>query len=58
MLCAFFKKRRILTPIGSGFGASLAHPGGNITGFTTNDTGAVVAAFDGPLLGIRRPNIG
>ena len=37
MLCAFFKKRRILTPIGSGFGASLAHPGGNITGFTTNE---------------------
>jgi len=24
-------------PIGSGFGASLAHPGGNITGFTTNE---------------------
>jgi putative tryptophan/tyrosine transport system substrate-binding protein len=24
-------------PIGSGFAANLAHPGGNITGFTTND---------------------
>jgi putative ABC transport system substrate-binding protein len=24
-------------PIGSGFGASFAHPGGNITGFTTNE---------------------
>ena len=24
-------------PIGSGFAASLAHPGGNITGFTTNE---------------------
>jgi putative tryptophan/tyrosine transport system substrate-binding protein len=24
-------------PIGSGFGARLAHPGGNITGFTTNE---------------------
>ena len=24
-------------PIGSGFAASFAHPGGNITGFTTND---------------------
>jgi putative ABC transport system substrate-binding protein len=26
-----------LDPIGSGFAASLAHPGGNITGFTGND---------------------
>ena len=24
-------------PIGSGFAANLAHPGGNITGFTTHD---------------------
>jgi hypothetical protein len=24
-------------PIGSGFGVSLAHPGGNIAGFTTNE---------------------
>jgi len=25
---------RIIDPVGSGFVASLAHPGGNITGFT------------------------
>jgi putative ABC transport system substrate-binding protein len=27
-------------PIGSGFAANLAHPGGNITGFTVNDPAA------------------
>jgi putative ABC transport system substrate-binding protein len=27
----------VLDPIGSGFGANLAHPGGHITGFTNND---------------------
>src|SRR5215471_12821220 len=27
----------VTDPIGSGFAASLAHPGGNITGFTVND---------------------
>ena len=27
----------VTDPIGSGFGANLAHPGGNITGFTVND---------------------
>jgi putative ABC transport system substrate-binding protein len=27
----------VIDPIGSGFVASLAHPGGNITGFTTLD---------------------
>ena len=25
-------------PIGSGFAANLAHPGGNITGFTVDDS--------------------
>jgi putative tryptophan/tyrosine transport system substrate-binding protein len=28
----------VADPIGSGFAASLAHPGGNITGFTANDS--------------------
>ena len=28
----------VADPIGSGFAASLAHPGGNITGFTTTDS--------------------
>jgi putative ABC transport system substrate-binding protein len=34
---------RIIDPVGSGFVAGLAHPGGNITGFTpaTNPQGAV-----------------
>ena len=27
----------VTDPIGSGFAANLAHPGGNITGFTVND---------------------
>jgi putative tryptophan/tyrosine transport system substrate-binding protein len=29
----------VADPIGSKFAASLAHPGGNITGFTSNDSG-------------------
>jgi putative ABC transport system substrate-binding protein len=28
---------QVADPIGSGFAANLAHPGGNITGFTVND---------------------
>jgi len=27
----------VTDPIGAGFAANLAHPGGNITGFTVND---------------------
>src|SRR5579863_1020935 len=28
----------VTDPIGSGFAATLAHPGGNMTGFTANDS--------------------
>src|SRR5215467_7779045 len=42
----------VTDPIGSGFAANLAHPGGNITGFTVNDP-AVGGKWGGAIEGDR-----